>query len=57
MIIDERCVVYESGAGEDVEHLLVTWLFVVVCFSCLNVTVLCMWWPYRLNIIKIKLLK
>ena len=24
MIIDERCVMCESGAGEDVEHLLVT---------------------------------
>ena len=23
MIIDERCVMYESGAGEDVGHLLV----------------------------------
>ena len=22
--IDELCVMYESGAGEDVEHLLVT---------------------------------
>ena len=25
MIIDERCVMCESGAGEDVEHLFVTW--------------------------------
>ena len=24
MVIDERCVMCESGAGEDVEHLLVT---------------------------------
>ena len=24
MIIDERCVMCESSAGEDVEHLLVT---------------------------------
>ena len=24
MIIDERCVMCENGAGEDVEHLLVT---------------------------------
>ena len=24
MIIDERCVMCESGEGEDVEHLLVT---------------------------------
>ena len=25
IIIDERCVMCESGVGEDVEHLLVTW--------------------------------
>ena len=25
MIIDERCVMYESGAGEDMEHFLVMW--------------------------------
>ncbi len=25
MIIDVRCVICENGAGEDVEHLLVTW--------------------------------
>ena len=24
MIIDESCVMFDSGAGEDVEHLLVT---------------------------------
>ena len=24
MCIDERCVMYESSAGENVEHLLVT---------------------------------
>ena len=33
--------------------------FVVVafCFGCLSVTVLCMWWPNRLNINKIKLFR
>ena len=25
MIVDEMSVIYESGAGEDVEHLLITW--------------------------------
>ncbi len=25
MIVDERCAMCESGARDDVEHLLVTW--------------------------------